>query len=100
MSAAPLSLPDTLTMATAAQALRALEPALPGGALAQVDAAALRDFDTAALAVLLQLRRGAQAAGGDLRIANPPPALAELAQLYGVDAALPGLEPQAAAAAA
>lgn len=100
MTVALLALPDTLTMATATQALRGLEPALAGNgqALVEVDASALRDYDSAALAVLLQLRRSAQAAGRDLRIKGAPKLLAELAQLYGVDGALPGLEEQAAAA--
>lgn len=100
MTVALLALPDTLTMATATQALRGLEPALAGHGRAQVevDATALRDYDSAALAVLLQLRRSAQAAGGDLCIKGAPKLLAELAQLYGVDGALPGLEEQAAAA--
>lgn len=93
-----LTLPDTVTLATAAQTLRALEPAL-GGAPVEVDASTLRDFDSAALAVLLQLRRSAQAAGGDLRISGAPRPLAELAQLYGVDEALPGLEETARPAA-
>jgi phospholipid transport system transporter-binding protein len=89
-----LALPDTLTMSTAAQALLALEPRLAGNgrALVEVDASPLRDYDSAALAVLLQLRRSAQAGGGDLRISGIPQPLADLAQLYGVDAALPGLE--------
>lgn len=91
MKPVALTLPDTVTLATAAQTLRALEPAL-GGTPVEVDASALRDFDSAALAVLLQLRRSAQAAGGDLRISGAPRPLAELAQLYGVDEALPGLE--------
>lgn len=101
MTVALLALPDTLTMASATQALRGLEPALAGNGkapLVEVDASALRDYDSAALAVLLQLRRSAQAAGGDLCIKGAPKLLAELAQLYGVDDALPGLEEQAAAA--
>ena len=94
-----LTLPDTLTLATAAQTLRSLEPALASNARAELDASALRDFDSAALAVMLQLRRSAQAAGGDLRITGAPRPLAELARLYGVDEALPGLEEALPAAA-
>jgi phospholipid transport system transporter-binding protein len=98
-----LALPDTLNMATAGQALPGLESALAGNGKApqvEVDASALRDYDSAALAVLLQLRRSAQAAGGDLRVNGAPKLLAELAQLYGVDGALPGLEAQEAPAVA
>ncbi|NML13441.1 STAS domain-containing protein [Azohydromonas sp. G-1-1-14] len=87
-----MTLPYTLTLATAVQTLRTLEPTLTGSARMELDASALRDFDSAALAVMLQLRRSAQAAGGDLRITGAPRPLVELAQLYGVDEALPGLE--------
>ena len=60
-----MKLPPTLTLDTAADALRALqaEPAGAGGAALTVDASALARFDTAALALLLQARRQAQAAG-------------------------------------
>jgi phospholipid transport system transporter-binding protein len=92
-----LSLPETLTLATAAQTLRTLQPALKGVRV-EVDASALRDFDSAALAVLLQLRRDAQAGGGDIVIQRPPAPLVELAHLYGLDAALPGLEAEPASA--
>lgn len=98
-----LKLPEALTLATASAALRALEPALVAGAHHEADASALRDFDSSALALLLQLRRSAQAGGGDLAVRHAPAALAELAALYGVDATLPGLSaalPPAVAVAA
>ena len=62
-----------------------------------MDASALNDFDSSALAVLLECRRRAQAAGRPFRVDGAPLKLVELARLYGVDAALPGLEasPQA-----
>jgi phospholipid transport system transporter-binding protein len=53
-----------------------------------IDAAALVDFDSAALAVLLQCHREADAAGRRLSLASAPPRLAQLARLYGVDTLL------------
>jgi phospholipid transport system transporter-binding protein len=49
-----------------------------------VDAAALAEFDSAALAVLLQARRQADAAGRGFELRGAPPKLVQLAQLYGV----------------
>lgn len=85
------TLPATLTLAQASATLRQLSPALAGGATVELDASALQDFDSSALALLMQLRRQAQAAGGDLLVRAAPAPLVELARLYGVDAALPGL---------
>ena len=53
-------------------------------ALLAVDASALTDFDTAALALLLQARRLAQAGGRAFEVHGAPPKLTQLAQLYGV----------------
>mgnify|MGYP000297034176 CR=1 FL=1 len=82
-----MKLPETLTLPQAAGALQAL--AADGGS-GRVDASALREFDTSALALLLQARRLAQAAGRGFSVHAPPPKLVQLAQLYGV-AALLGL---------
>ncbi len=51
----------------------------------QVDATALQNFDSSALALLLDLRRGAVAANTELIIHNAPVRLTQLAKLYGVD---------------
>jgi phospholipid transport system transporter-binding protein len=78
------SLPATLTLAEAAAVLKAAPPAASGVGAAQpwaVDAAALKSFDTSALAVLLELRRRV---GDGFRISNPPAQLGQLAALYGV----------------
>ncbi len=87
-------LPPSLTLDDAAAALEALRTEAAGsqGALS-IDAAALTAFDTAALAVLLQARRLAQARGLAWQVLGAPPKLTQLAQLYGV-AELLGLTPE------
>ena len=49
-----------------------------------VDASALTQFDSSALALLLHLNRRCLAGGARLVIQGPPPKLSELAALYGV----------------
>lgn len=49
-----------------------------------VDASALQVFDSSALAVLLECRRGALVAQQPFAVRGLPPALAGLAALYGV----------------
>ena len=49
-----------------------------------VDASPLNDFDSSAIALLLQAQRQAQAGGRSLRVQSPPRAMVELATLYGV----------------
>ena len=85
---AMIALPMSLTMGQARQVLVGLESAIAQSAEPQIDAAALVTLDSAAIAVLMQCRRIAQAAGKSLLIANPPPKLSELARLYGVEALL------------
>jgi len=48
------------------------------------DAGALTNFDSSALAVLLECRREAMAAGKTFAVARMPQRLRELATLYGV----------------
>jgi phospholipid transport system transporter-binding protein len=86
-----MKLPATLTLSNASAALQSLRPTAGSGPWA-IDASALREFDSAVLALLLQARRLAQAEGRALQVQDAPPKLADLAQLYGV-AALLGLEP-------
>jgi phospholipid transport system transporter-binding protein len=77
-----------LTIGEARVALAALEPSLAkngdGGTAITVDASALTAFDTSAIAVLLELRRQAQALGRTLAVHGAPAAMVELAGLYGV----------------
>ncbi len=95
------ALPETLTLAEARATVQSIEDALGQGCVEKgalvIDAAALRNFDTAAIAVLLDARRLAQAAGHALQVRCAPPEMVELSGLYGVDGLL-GFEPAAAPA--
>jgi phospholipid transport system transporter-binding protein len=87
--AALIALPARLTMGEARATLAQLQQALAGsGAAPVIDASALTDLDTAAVAVLLDCRRTAQAAGRPLQVQGAPAKLTELARLYGVDGLL------------
>lgn len=91
MSAAPaVALPASVTMDDASVALRAIESALAagGGDTLQIDASALADVDTAAVALLLHARRLAQARGGSVVLRHVPERLIALARLYGVESLL------------
>lgn len=62
-----------------------------------LDAAALSEFDTSAIALLLHARRAAAARALPLQLRGAPPKLRELARLYGVLALLPAASPEPAA---
>ncbi|MBS0305692.1 MAG: STAS domain-containing protein [Proteobacteria bacterium] len=83
-----MQLPATATLHEASALVhdveRALAEAAPGAAL-EIDAAALASFDTSVLALLLQARRLAQAAGRGFAVRGAPTKLVQLARLYGVD---------------
>ena len=87
-----LALPQTLLHEQAADCLGQLTAGLQAlrGAKADlsqpwvIDASALREFDSSALAVLLACRRTAQDMGATVRVTALPPALRELALVYGV----------------
>ena len=85
---ATLALPATLTMDEASATLARLQKALAssgGGSGASVlDASALTELDTAALAVLLECKRACAARGQTLGVSAAPDKLVKLAQLYGV----------------
>jgi phospholipid transport system transporter-binding protein len=53
-----------------------------------IDASPLAQFDTSALAVLLECQRLALAWGKTFTVRQPPEKLSALAKLYGVDALL------------
>ena len=95
------ALPETLTLAQANTAVRSIEDALGQGDVEKgafvVDAGALRSFDTSAIAVLLDARRLAHAAGRALEVRGAPAMMIELSGLYGIDELL-GFSPPAAAA--
>jgi phospholipid transport system transporter-binding protein len=82
-----LLLPATITLRESRDTLRMLSQALQGGTDTGVviDASPLQQFDTSALAVLLECQRLAQAWGKSFSVRQPPPKLAALAKLYGVD---------------
>ncbi len=93
------ALPETVTLIHAAAAVRSVEEALGQGSVEKgaftVDATALRNFDTSAIALLLEARRLAQAAGRTFTVRGAPAPLIELSGLYGVDSLL-GFAPAAA----
>jgi phospholipid transport system transporter-binding protein len=93
-----LVLPEVLTLAQAGDTLRMLEHSLlsDNAPSVTVDASSLASFDSAAVAVLLECRRLAQAWNKGFALAGVPPKLAELMRLYGVDGLL-NLQPDTAA---
>lgn len=84
---ARLELPARLTLAEARAAavdLGSRIAAAPAGDVLVLDAGALGQFDSSALAVLLELQRRAAAAGRQLSVERVPARLVALAGLYGV----------------
>src|ERR1017187_8348920 len=95
-----LLLPATLTAREARDTLRMLKQALQqeGSASAVVvDAGPLQHFDSAALAVLLEVDPVGESWGRQFSIRSAPAKLAALAKLYGVDALLLKTDSQAGA---
>jgi phospholipid transport system transporter-binding protein len=86
-----LQLPEALNQSTATACLRGLTVAMRGDTTPAVvvDASRLSQFDSAALAVLLALRREAIQLGKTFEMANLPQRLADLADLYGIAELLP-----------
>ena len=82
-----LSLPATLTRHEARDTLDALLSGMSTTAddPVTVDASPLTTLDSSALAVLLDCRRHAHAAGKRLDVLGAPTKLVELARLYDVD---------------
>jgi len=85
-------LPAELTQAQAEAYLAQVRRAMAGmaaPAVAVLDASALHEFDSSALAVLLALRREALARGIEWRIEGLPERARALAGLYGIGELLP-----------
>ena len=85
-----LLLPATLTTKEARDTLRMLSQALqrePGNDVV-VNAGSLQQFDTSAVAVLLECQRLAQAWGKRFEVRQAPAKLLSLIKLYGVDVLL------------
>lgn len=81
-----MQLPEDATLEHAAELAALLPAALADGAgVFTVDASALKAYDTSTIALLLQARRGAQAAGRGFSVSGAPAQLAQLAALYGVE---------------
>ena len=86
-----LVLPAEMTHAQAQPALHMLLQGLRSQAHGSVvvDAAALKRFDSSALAVLLECRRVALSLGRAFFVHQAPPQFQALAQLYGIADLLP-----------
>ncbi|MGQ0708515.1 MAG: STAS domain-containing protein [Rhodoferax sp.] len=85
-----LRLPVTLTHEQARACLAQLTAGLRSeAAQVVVDAALLRNFDSSALAVLLELRRECARAGKRFVVQGLPKRLCDLAKLYGIAGLLP-----------
>lgn len=85
-----VTLPAVLTHAVAAGFTDGLKQTVlsqPGQVV--VDASALQEFDSSALAVLLACRREALAAGKAFAVRGAPARLGQLARLYGVADLIP-----------
>ena len=85
MAGAVIVLPAVVNMGHARAVLAQLLPAIAAAAQPRIDASALQTLDSAAIAMLLECRRQAAAAGKTLTIVGAPPKLGELARLYGVE---------------
>ena len=86
-----LVLPPKLTHDEAPACVLMLRQGLAGQPASSmvVDASALAQFDSSALAVLLECRREASVLGRGFAVKGLPPRLRELASLYGVAGLLP-----------
>lgn len=82
-NAGGLAVSGKMTLETAAMLLTAGADALRNGEPA-CDLADVAHIDSSGLAVLFGWQRAVQTRGQSLRIANPPPGLISLAEVYGV----------------
>ena len=96
-----LLMPATVTLGEARDVLRMLAQALVREPKEQVvvDASGLQQFDSSALAVLIECGRLAQASGRAFAVRGAPEKVSKLARLHGVDALLPPDERAPASAA-
>ena len=85
-----LVLPEVLTLREANNTLGMLEQSMRSddATTLTVDASALRSFDSAAVAVLLECRRLARAWNKGFEVRGAPAKLTDLVHLYGVDSLL------------
>ena len=87
-----LLLPSKLTINEARDTQRLLAQGLQSqtDSAVVINASGLQQFDTSALAVLLECQRLAQAFGKGFEVSDAPTKLGALAKLYGVDVLLLG----------
>jgi phospholipid transport system transporter-binding protein len=78
------SWPAVLTHAQASASAQALVTAVKAQPQLTIDASALQQFDSSALAVLLAGMREAQALGGQLQVQGLPARARSLVQVYGL----------------
>jgi len=85
-----LLLPATITLREASDTLQLLSQALQSeqDSAVVIDASPLAQFDTSALAVLLECQRLASAWGKSFSVRQAPEKLSALAKLYGIDGLL------------
>lgn len=86
-SSVAVSLPPRLTIESAAETLQGLWQDLSrqgGRDAVALDARALSEFDTSAVAVLLELRRRLAKVHRQMTVVNQPEHLVDLIRLYGV----------------
>ncbi len=85
--AAALTLPAVTALEQTPALLRDIDAAVAAADSSglQLDASALTEFDTSAIALLMHAQRAATARGLSLQITGVPLKLRELAQLYGVE---------------
>jgi phospholipid transport system transporter-binding protein len=81
---------EAIVMGNAAQLAADGRAAIERGEV-HFDLSAVRRCDSSAVAVLLDWQRAASARGLALSVSAPPPGLASLAAVYGVDSLLPAL---------
>ena len=81
-----LALPPSVVLGEAQALLGTLRRTIADNPAAPliVDASALHEFDSSALAVLLECRRLAQSSSRGFVLRDPPARLKQLARLYGV----------------
>jgi phospholipid transport system transporter-binding protein len=92
-----LVLPEVLTLREANHTLGMLEQSMRSddATTLTVDASALRTFDSAAVAVLLECRRLARAWNKGFEVRGAPAKLGDLVRMYGVDSLLAFAAPPA-----
>jgi phospholipid transport system transporter-binding protein len=93
-----MKLPEQATLENAAALADMLPAAVAAGSGAlDIDASALKAFDSSTIALLLHARRQAQAAGRGFSVSGAPAQLGELARLYGVEELLSLSSPRSVA---